>query len=417
MSAFALWLGAGGPVLGLVSALPTASTALAQSFARRLEVAGLAARRVVARCWSAQAVALAALGACAYLPPSISLALLCALIVAGWGSGGLAVPAWTRLVSDTVSRERHGWFFGLRTAAQQIGVVTAILGGGSLLALFGASGRERLGFALLFFAAGISRALGTALLARVDTHVRDRARPRASGLGALKASRQFRRLALYLWALHFGTHAATPFFVPYMLSDLGFSYLQVAALLTVPALTKIGTVRAWGRLADRIGPGTLLRGVGWLVAPVPALWLISGSPWWILAAQLCSGLAWGAFEVAQAAALLQTTRGRANAVGVFNLIDGGAILGGSLLGGIVVHVATAHGHPGYLVAMAASAALRTLAAAVLLFRVREIGRPTWPIASIPLRLWGFRPTRGFSLRPWGEEPLRPADEEPPGPES
>jgi predicted MFS family arabinose efflux permease len=223
---------------------------------------------------------------------------------------------------------------------------------------------------------------------------------------ALRGSDRFRRLALYLWALHFATHVSTPFFVPYMLDDLHWSYARIGLLLAVPAVVKILTVRAWGRIADRFGPGPLLRLAGWLVMPVPALWIVSESPWWILVAQAASGLSWGAFEVAQASALLQVTRGRSGAIGVFNLIDGSAILAGSLVGGVVVGFARGFGGSGYIAALLASAVLRLFAAGTLLRRVRGIGRPDWRHNDLPLRLWAFRPSRGFSLRPWGG-PLRP----------
>lgn len=415
LTAYALWLGAGGPLLGLVSSLPTAVNALAQSLARRLDAAGAAAQRLVTRAWSFQALALAGLGVCAYLRPGAAIAAVCVLIVLGWGAGGLAVPAWTRLVSDTVPRGQHGWFFGLRGTSQQIGIVAAIVGGGLLIGGFRARGSEAAGFTLLFVLAALARAGGPLMLSRVTPVERPRPRSRAGGLDVIRGSRRFRRLATYLWALHLGTHAATPFFVPYMLADLGMSYATVGLLLAAPAVVKIATLRSWGRIADRFGPGPVLRIAGWLVAPVPALWLLSPSPWWILLAQVASGVAWGAFELAQASLLLQTTRGRANAIGVFNLIDGGAILAGSLIGGLVVQFTRAYGGSGFLAAMAASALLRMLAAAVLLHRVPEVGHVDWPHGSMPLRIWAIRPTRGFSLRPWGG-PLRPTEDDEDGSE-
>lgn len=163
-------------------------------------------------------------------------------------------------------------------------------------------------------------------------------------------------------------------------------------------------MRAWGRVADRAGPGPLLRAMGWIVAIIPALWLISRSPWWILVAQIFSGLVWGAFELAQASALLQTTRARERNVAFFNLVDGGAILGGSLLGGAIVMVFDGMGFSGYRAAMASSAALRAAPAALLLWRVRGIGRPPWSHLRMPLRFWAVRPTRGMALRPWANGP-------------
>src|SRR5439155_17791018 len=185
-------------------------------------------------------------------------------------------PAWTALVCGVVPRARHGWFFGLRGAAQQAGVLAGILCGGALLSLMTARGLESLGFLVIFLLAGLARAAGTVLLASVREPASSPTRaPRARGFAVLRTSGKVRRLAFYLWTLHLATYVSTPFFVPYMLKDLGYSYALVGFLVAVPAIVKIVTLRLWGRLADRVGPGPVLRTTGWLVVVVPGLWLIS----------------------------------------------------------------------------------------------------------------------------------------------
>ena len=401
LGAYALLLGAGGLALGLVATLPSAATSAAQILARRATAGAGGARRLLGRAWSAQALGYVSLGLCLLAPRSWSVAVLITLAFLAWGCGGLVVPAWTSLVSSLVPRAQHGWFFGLRGAAQAVGALAAILSGGALLSFMTGRGKEGAGFALIFAVAALVRALGAVLLARLPDPARARQeRSRPFDLKPVRASRKTRRLAIYLWSLHLATYVSSPFFVPYMLKELRFSYLLVGALIAVPALVKIGTIRLWGRVADRTGPGPLLRTAGWLVAPVPALWLLSRSPWWILAAQAYSGLVWGAFELAQASSILQTTRARERQVAWFNVVDGGVLIGGALLGGAVVNVVNGRGGPGYLAAMALSTALRLLPALAILGRVRGIGRPDWSHLKVPLRIWTVRPTRGLALRAW-----------------
>lgn len=403
LGAFALALGAESFGLGLIASVPTAGAALAQAAAGRLRRGVVGAKRYIARAWSAQALGYASLGLCLFLPAGWRIAGLCAVALVTWGLAGTAVPAWTSLVAEVVPGDRRGRFFGTRGVAQQTGILLAIVGGGLLLAALTSRGHEGLGFVVLFAAAGGARALGTTLLVQVPERAR---RPAvvdlADGWQLLRSSRKFRRLCLYLWALHVGTHLSGPFFVPYMLQDLGLSYAVVGGLVATPALVKALTMRFWGHLADRVGPGPLFRVAGWFVVPVAALWLVSGDPRWILAAQIYSGLAWGAFELAQAAALMQTTRGREAAVALFNLIDGAMMVTGSLLGGLAVRLFGAFGMPGYLGAIGCSSVLRAVPAAVLLWRIRDIGRPAWSLLKMPLRVWAVRPTRGPMLRPWGE---------------
>lgn len=412
LGAFALSLHAGSIVLGIVATLPTAATALAQAAAGRLRGGKRGARSFIVRIWSFQALAYAALGACVVLPAGWDALALCALAVVTWSLAGLAVPAWTALVAEIVPRAQRGAFFGLRGTAQQCGVLAAILGGGLLLYAMQRRDMTSLGFVLLFLLAGLARFAGGTLLRGVPEQARMRpAPPLAAGVLALRRSRKFRRLAFYLWGLHFGTHLATPFFVPYMLANLGFGYAQVGLLLAVPATVKTLTLGRWGRLADRIGPGPLLRSAGWLVVPVSALWLVSGSAWWIFAAQIYSGFVWGAFELAQASSLVQVTRGQESAVALFNIVDGAMMLAGSLAGAFLVLAFDSFGMNGYLGAIGCSSVMRALPAAVLLWKIRGIGRPGWSHRLLPFRLWAVRPTRGMSLRAWDE--LMPRDTERP----
>jgi len=405
LGVFALFLGAGGFILGIIATLPTASTAAAQLATRRLAGRVGPVGLLLRRTWSAQAVAYAALGLALLAPYPWSLGLLCAVALVAWGLGGLAVPAWTALVTAVVPRDRLGWFFGRRGSAQQCGMLVAILSGGALLSWMTHRGLEALGFALVFALAGSVRLAGIGFLSRVPDPPRPLAgRRRAGGARALLKAGKVRRLALYLWALHLGTYVSTPFFVPYMKKTLGYPYALVGALVAVPAITKLLTLRFWGHVADRVGPGPVLRGAGWFVALVPLPWLFSGNPWWILLAQVYSGLAWGALELAQASTLLQTMRGRERLIALFNTVDGAVLVVGALLGGAFVNYFDARGMSGYLAAMAISAAARLVPAVMLLWRVREIGRPGWSHLALPLRVGGVRPTRGISLRPWGPIP-------------
>jgi MFS family permease len=404
LGAYALFLGAGGLTLGLVATLPTASTAAAQVLAGRALRRVGEARALLRHAWTLQAAAYAALGTCAFLAPEAALAALCAIAALAWGAGGLAVPAWSAMVSRVVPRRRHGWFFGLRGSAQQAGMVVAIVGGGALLAGLSAAGGEAGAFATLFLLAGMSRMAGPILLRRVPAGLDQRRIPAGDAAAPARPrrpSRKVRRLAAYLWMLHFATHISTPFFVPYMLRELRMSYGLVGLLIAAPALTKVLTLRFWGRLADRVGPGPILRTAGWLVAVVPGLWLLSPDPWWILAAQVYSGLVWGAFELAQASSILQATRGREREVALFYAVDGPVLIAGSLLGGLVVNLTAPRFGSGYLAAMGLSTVLRLLPAVALLWRVQGIGRPDWSHLMMPLRILGFRPTRGATFQPLG----------------
>jgi len=405
LSALLVWLGAGGIVLGLAGATPTAATAASQVLAARLVRGARGPRTFIAATWLLQGLALAALGYLATIPASLAIPWACGGAVLAWFLGGLSVPTWTWLVSKIVPRARHGRFFGLRGAMQQSGVVLAFVTGGVILSAMSSAGHTAMGFVIVFGLAGLFRVLGTGFLLGVPERSRSGDRPTArSLLLILRSSPRFRRLAIYLWAFHFAAWVAAPFFLPYMLRGLGFDYAAVGLLVAVPAIVKALTLHAWGRVADRVGPGPLLRTMGWCLLPVSALWLLSGRFWWIVVIQAYAGLAWGAFELAQASALLQTTRGREDAIALFNVVDGVVMILGSAAGGCIVMAADRAFGVGFLAAIAASTILRALTAVLLLRRVRGIGIPGYSHLRIPLRLWGVRAARGATFRPWGELP-------------
>jgi MFS family permease len=398
-----VWLGAGGLILGLAGTIPTAVNAFSQVLAARGSVGARGARAFIARAWLLQGLTLGSLGCLALLPPSLAVPFLCGGAVLTWVFGGLSVPAWTWLISRTVPRVEQGRFFGLRGAAQQTGVVLAILAGGWLLSATSSTGRTALGFVLVFAVAGLFRVAGTGLLAGVPERRRSSEQPPVrSLLEVFKASAKFRRLAAYSWSLHFATWVAAPFFLPYMLRDLHLDYSTVGLLMAVPAIVKALTMRWWGGVADRIGPGPLLRRMGWVLLPVSAMWLFSGNVGWIVAAQAYAGLAWGGMELALASALLQTTRGREDAIALFNVVDGAVMIFGSAVGGLIVMGAEHVLGVGFLAAIAASTILRFLAAVLFLPRVRSIGSPAFSHRRIPMRLWGVRAARGATFRPWVE---------------
>lgn len=414
LAAFAVWLSAGGVVVGLLGSLPTAAMAASQFLAARGRTPASDARSFIGGTWVLQAAALAALGGCALLPARQAIPLVCFLAFLAWALTGLSVPAWTSLVWGILPRSGHGRFFGLRGAVQQAGVLTALVGGGLLLSALHARGETGTGFLLLFLAAALFRGAGTAFLAAVPKSSSRSIEPAHAGMRqAFNGSGKLRRLSAYLWSLHFAMWVAAPFFVPYMLRDLQWSYSRIGAVIAVPAVVKLVSMRFWGRVADAVGPGPLLRVMGWLMLPVPGMWLVSGNVWWIVAAQIYAGIVWGALELAQASALLQCSRGRPNAIALFNAVDGVAMLGGSLVGGVLVLAGERLGISGYGAAIAVSTVLRAAPASLLLWRIRGIGRPRWSHVRMPLRLWNTQAARGTTFRPWaappGEEaPARPA---------
>ena len=110
-------------------------------------------------------------------------------------------------------------------------------------------------------------------------------------------TRSGRRLLVYLVAVQACVQISGPFFAPYMLKQLGFGYFEYVFLVSIAFLSRIVAVTKWTAIAHRFGAATLL----WIgsigLVPLSSLWIVSPSIVWLSFAQVCSGIAWAAYEL------------------------------------------------------------------------------------------------------------------------
>src|SRR5207237_731375 len=89
------------------------------------------------------------------------------------------------------------------------------------------------------------------------------------------------RLAMYLLATQVAVQTASPYFVPYMLHELQFSYLEFTLLAATSLMAKFAFLPLWGRFAQGVGARRLLLTSGVAIVPLSALWLFSNSLGWL----------------------------------------------------------------------------------------------------------------------------------------
>ena len=162
---------------------------------------------------------------------------------------------------------------------------------------------------------------------------------------------------------------SSPYFNPYMLGELQFSYSIYVIVVCTAIVAKILFLPTVGRIADRVG----VRRVFWIsaaaIVPSSALWLVSNNYGYLIAIQIYSGMAWCAFDLATLLLFFETIprQKRVDVLAFFNLANSAATAGGSLLGAGILAVLGANRHA-YLVLFALSTIARA-AAIVLLARI------------------------------------------------
>lgn len=347
-SAFALALGLGPVAAGMVASMPILVGALLQ-LAAPLAVARIGSnRRWVIACTVVQALCFVPMVWWAFR----GHARLWELLVAAslyWSAGMAGVPAWTAWMATLVPDQLRTPYFANRNRLGQFAVFLGFVVSG--LVLQWGEAREALlaAFAAMFIVAGVARLVSTACLCACrepvppapDATAAPAAVPLAQRVaGALRgmAGRRSGPIVAYLCCFVFGTQMAAPYFTPYMLRELGFSYHAFMLVFGTSFLAKALLLPAIGRLASRVGPLRLIWLSSLAIVPLALLWLPSSNVAYLCGVQVLAGACWAAYELAVMLIFFQEVDAdeRTGVVTVYNLGVAVATVAGAATGGLIL---------------------------------------------------------------------------------
>jgi hypothetical protein len=180
----------------------------------------------------------------------------------------------------------------------QAATLAGFLGG---LALhFGAAMNAPLvAFAMLFLLAGIARFFSASFLASQSEPEPIPRNMRQIPLGEL-LTRLWRggdgRLLWYMALVQGAAYFAGPYFTPYMIRELHFTYTEFVILIATAFVAKVISLPLFGRYAVRFGTRSLLWFGGIGIGPVAAMWLVSDHFGWLMIVQLVAGSTWAAYD-------------------------------------------------------------------------------------------------------------------------
>jgi hypothetical protein len=253
----------------------------------------------------------------AALTGEASLSALVLVVSIYWATGYSTGPAWNTWMEYVVPPHRRVRFFAGRSRVQQACTFTALLLSGLLLNWGASRGYTLESFALLFSIAGLLRLASAYHLSLTgDGEIRSgqlsnnrgtrkrTVRRGRSRLGIPVATHHDHpgrlsaaRLIGYLVCMQLFVQISGPFFVPYMLSQLQFSYATYIGLVSVAFVSKVASLSLWGRVAERTGAVNVLWAGGVGLVPLAWLWVLSSNVWWLVFVQALSGVAWAAYEL------------------------------------------------------------------------------------------------------------------------
>jgi len=367
---FVLALSGSQLACGLVSTVPLVIGAILQLSSPWLMRKCGSYRRWVSLCALIQAATFLPLLVAA-VTGHMPVMLVFGLVAVYWATGLGGSGPWNAWMETLVPSRVRARYFAWRTRVCQWGIALGFVGGGVALQMADRLGIPLAIFALLFFMAAASRFTSAGLLASQREPQPPRSAAPRTSLTAIfhaLADGANGRLLLYLMAAQAAVQISGPYFNPYMLGELQFSYTTYAIVVCAAIVAKIAFLPTVGRIADRVGAGRVFWSSAAAIVPVPTLWLVSNNCGYLIAVQIYSGMAWCAFDLATLLLFFETIprQKRVDVLAFFNLATSAATAGGSLLGAGVL-AAWGANRQAYLILFALSTIARA-AAIVLLVR-------------------------------------------------
>jgi len=364
--AFVLAVGLGDVFAGLITSVPLLLGSLLQLISPWAVERLRSHRRWVVFCAGLQALCFVPLTVAAWQGQISGLAAM-AVASLYWGAGLATGPAWNTWQGRIIPQPIRANFFARRARLQQITTLAGFLIGGFSLQWGRAAGDPQLlvnVFAALFLAAGVCRLLSTLCLAlqsepevsAVSTrriHIAEAWQPFTSGpTGAI---------LMLAVSMQVGVYVAGPFFNPYMLKVLNFTYAGYAVLLGASFVAKFVCLPLWGKLAHRFGAQHLLAIGVWGIIPLAAGWVLTTNYWLLLILQIFAGASWGAYELALMLLFFETIpeRQRTAVLTLYNVANSLALVFGSAIGAAILSLGQVSPEA-YLVAFGVSTGLRAL---------------------------------------------------------
>lgn len=343
-----------------------------------------------------------------------SIILLLLFVVIYHGANGAGVPAWNSLIGDLIAPNVRGRFFGRRNTLTGLGSFIALTLSGVILHFFEKQGNSETGYLIIFMGACIARLYSVRWLSVYDDP------PLTISSDQVFTFRQFlkrsphsnfAKFVFFVAMINLGVSFSGPYFSLYMLRDLKYDYMSFTVVIATSNITQFLMFRYWGGISDSFGNKKILNLCGWGMALIPVLWLGSSDIFYLILIQIYGGIIWSGFNLAVANFLFDavTPPKRARCVAYQGLMNGFAVLTGSLLGGITaghlpdsISIGPVVWHPSSMLLMVflISGVIRFIAAYIFLRKFREV-RDVEPIGhgNLIFRISHIKPIAGatFSL--------------------
>jgi MFS family permease len=370
--AFAVFLKATVFQVGLAGTLPLSIASVVQLFSGPMLRLSRTRRRLAVGAGALRTSLFVPLALVPFMGPGriwILLLLLCLYFSFIY----LPTPAWTAWMGDLVDDSQRGRFFGRRNSIGSLTSLAASVLTGIVLQACAADPLP--GFLLVFgFAFLGSLCAATSLSLQYDPagEHHGQSDQSISSFSRELARTNYGRFVVLNFLVYFGAYISSPFVVPFMLNELGFSYLQFMAAISLVSLFRFLAMPMWGALGDRFGNKKTLALSTFLICLTPFTWLLARSFALVCLVQVVGAFAWAGYEIAalsfayDAMPAAKVTR----QTSFLLLFRGAAVITGGLAGGALLPHVRLLGSPSLAIFLV-SGFFRLVFVFPMLFFIRE----------------------------------------------
>lgn len=318
-------------------------------------------------------------------------------------ANSFVTPPYSSTISSWIPERMRGYVLGRRQRIASFALLVSTLFGGFILR-FLKNDFLFYGFAIVFFLAFLFKFTSYLIVKTVyEPPLGARKFESFSFIQFIKKmfSNNFGRFTFYIFLIYFAVYTSAPYFVMYMIRDLHFSYYQYILLIVTALVTTVISTPWWGNFADKHGNMKVLKITSLLTTITSLVWFFSPNFYYLIFAQILSGLVWSGFNLSSINFIYDSTtpQHRARCVSYYNIFWNLGVFIGSVTGGLLLKL-----FPHFLlfgsvlpVLFLISSILRFAVSFIFIFILKEI-RHVRPISKtqIFLTITGIKSLYGIS---------------------
>jgi len=326
-------------MIGLVGSLPQTMGSLAQLLSIQVARLFKSRKRMVTTLVLLQAFLYFPITLGMLFPSGIGLVLILVSITLYFMIGMIVVPTWIDWMGFLVPPGIRGRYYGIRNSITGFFSLFSFLIAGIFLQFMDKNNLVWWGYGILFFLAFVSRIFSFWFLLHVDDTRATLPPPLLSHRPLFPSLKKLPRTPFFPFLMqsvlmNMAVYISGPYFTPYMLQDLHFSYWTFTYILAIPMLVKALAMPIWGKICDLYGNRNVLAFSATFLGTLPLLWTVSRSVAFIALVQVISGFLWAAYDLSSFNTLYDMTpeKSRMKYSILLNSINALAFISGALIG-------------------------------------------------------------------------------------